>query len=108
GGVEVPSDAGKASKEAFWRTTAGKTFSQNVFGRAWSPMFEILGAREFETGASVNWDVVPQMQVSLSTRQHILANVGVRIPVNRREGRHTQILFYLLWDWFDGPFREGW
>jgi hypothetical protein len=48
------------------------------------------------------------MQVTLSTRQHIMANAGVRIPVNQREGRSTQAMVYLLWDWFDGGFLTGW
>ena len=108
GGIEIPSDSGKAAKEAFWRTTLGKSISQNVFGRTWSPMVEIIGFRELEDGQSTHWDLVPQMQVTLSTRQHIMANVGVRVPLNEREGRHTQILFYLLWDWFDGPLFGGW
>ncbi|HOC18386.1 MAG TPA: transporter, partial [Vicinamibacterales bacterium] len=108
GGIEVPSNSGKAAKEAFWRTTLGKSISQNVFGRTWSPMVEIIGFRELEEGRSTHWDLVPQMQVTLSTRQHIMANVGVRVPVNHREGRRTQLLFYLLWDWFDGPLFGGW
>ncbi len=71
-------------------------------------MVELLGFKELEDGQKVNWDIVPQLQVSLSTRQHILANVGVRIPVNERDGRKTQVLFYLLWDWFDGGLFGGW
>ncbi|RPJ69421.1 MAG: cytochrome c [Acidobacteria bacterium] len=107
GGIELPTGE-DAAKEAFWRTTVGKTISQRRFGRAWSPMIEVIGFKELEEGQKVNWDVVPQLQVSLSTRQHILANVGVRIPVNERDGRGTQVLFYVLWDWFDGGLFGGW
>jgi len=107
GGIELPTGE-DAAQEAFWRTTVGKTFSQGTFGRAWSPMIEVIGFKELEEGQKVNWDLVPQLQVSLSTRQHILANVGVRIPVNERAGRNTQVLFYLLWDWFDGGLFKGW
>ena len=71
-------------------------------------MVEILGARELETGAHPEWDVVPQLQISLSRRQHILFNVGVRIPVNERAGRHAEVLTYFLWDWFDGGLFDGW
>lgn len=108
GGIEIPSHSGRAAKEAFWRTTIGKSISQNVYGRTWSPMVEVIGFRELEDGQRTRWDLVPQMQVTLSTRQHIMANVGVRVPVSDREGRHPQILFYLLWDWFDGPLFGGW
>ena len=71
-------------------------------------MLEVLAVRELASGEEAKWDLLPQVQVTLSTRQHIMANVGVRIPVNEREGRSTAILVYLLWDWFDGGFFEGW
>jgi mono/diheme cytochrome c family protein len=108
-GAELPPDTEKAPRAAFFRTAVGKTFAQNQgFGRIWTPMMEFLADREFETGARTNWDIVPQMQVSLSRRQHILANVGVRTPANNRAGRGTELVFYVLWDWFDGGLREGW
>ena len=78
------------------------------FGRLWSPMVEVLADRELISGEKTNWDLLPQMQVTLSRRQHIRANVGVRFPVNNTSSRSTQVMFYLLWDWFDGGLREGW
>jgi hypothetical protein len=99
---------GDHANEAFVRTTLGRSFTQGAFGRSWSPMVEFLAARELTSGEKTKWDVVPQMQVTLSTRQHIMINAGVRIPVNEREGRSTQTMVYLLWDWFDGGFLEGW
>jgi hypothetical protein len=67
----------------------------------------VLGAKELAGGEPVLWDVVPQMQVSLSKRQHIMINVGGRVPVNARESRRTQVLTYFLWDWFDGGLVDG-
>ncbi|MFW5947846.1 MAG: cytochrome c, partial [Gemmatimonadota bacterium] len=84
----------------------GKTFTSGPFGRAWSPMVEVLGSRALESGAEVEWDIVPQMQVTLNTRQHVMANVGVRIPTD--DAREPEVLLYVLWDWFDGGFFEGW
>ena len=107
GGFEIPADRNR-SDEVFWRTAAGKTFTQGLVGRSWSPIVEVLGARELETGASPDWDLVPQVQVSLSQRQHVLFNAGVRIPVNDYGPRAAEIKFYLLWDWFDGGLLSGW
>jgi mono/diheme cytochrome c family protein len=109
-GADLPVDTKKAPQTVFVHTAVGKTFAQNQgFGRIWTPMVEVLGDRDLATGAKTNWDLVPQMQVSLSKRQHIMANVGVRRPVNNIvSGRTTQVVFYLLWDWFDGGLREGW
>ena len=108
-GADLPVNTQKAPQAVFAHSAVGKTFVQNGgFGRIWTPMVEFLGDRDLVTGAKTNWDVVPEMQFSLSKRQHILANVGVRRPVNNTFGRSTQIVFYVLWDWFDGGLTEGW
>jgi hypothetical protein len=107
GGFEIPSDRGLAD-EAFWRTAVGKTFTEGLAGRAWTPIVEVLGARELESGATPGWDLVPQVQVSLSQRQHVLLNAGVRIPVNDYGPRAAEFKFYVLWDWFDGGILSGW
>ena len=106
-GVELSTNRSKAADEGFVRAAYGRTFIDRDFGRSWTPMVEVLSAREFERGARVEWDVVPQMQVSLSKRQHVLISAGVQIPVNQRTGRSMRFMSYLLWDWFDGGF-EGW
>jgi hypothetical protein len=48
------------------------------------------------------------MEVTISKRQHIRADVGVRVPVSNTGGRQIQVLFYVLWDWQEGKFTEGW
>ncbi len=107
-GTEVPFDSDKADTEGFLRLALGRTFTAGTWGRAWSPIVEVLGGREFVSGADTNWDVAPQIQVTLNTRQHVMMSIGVRTPINNTEGRSTQIAAYLLWDWFDGGFSEGW
>jgi hypothetical protein len=105
-GLEVPTDADVATKEIYWRTAIGKTFTVRRWGRAWSPMVEALGARAL--GATTEWDIVPQLQVSLSGLQHVLVNVGLRIPIHQPESRRKIVMVYLLWDWFDGGLRSNW
>ena len=107
-GIELPFDTAKAPSEVFWRVATGLTLTRGMFGRTWSPMVELVAARELVSGEPVLWDWVPQMQVSLNTRQHLLLNVGVRMPLNARSGRQTQVLVYVLWDWFDGGLFSGW
>jgi Cytochrome C oxidase, cbb3-type, subunit III/Putative MetA-pathway of phenol degradation len=106
--VEVPFDETLAEKEGAVRVALGKTFMQGGVGRSWTPMVELLGAKELEGGTTIQWDVVPQLQVTLSRRQHVMANVAARIPVNETAGRDSQLLVYLLWDWFDGGLFDGW
>jgi len=107
-GIELPVDTGRAAQEAFWRVSAGKSIARNRWGRTWSPMIELLGFKELEDGQEAHYDLVPQFQVTLNTRQHIMANFGVRIPLDKPGTRSTQFAFYLLWDWFDGGLRDGW
>ena len=107
GGTELPLSRDDATDELFFRGALGKSFTHGRWGRTWSPMVEMLGSRELESGATTHWDLVPQMQVTLNKRQHVMLNAGVRIPVDD-PGRDTQFVLYLLWDWFDGGFWEGW
>jgi mono/diheme cytochrome c family protein len=106
-GLEIPT-GNTAANEVFWRTAIGKSVMNQTWGRAWSPMIELLAARELESGAPVEWDALPQLQVSLSTRQHVLVSVGVRMPLSQRSERQSSVMAYLLWDWFDGGFLSGW
>jgi mono/diheme cytochrome c family protein len=95
--------------ELFFRAALGKSFNQSGgLGRMWSPMTEFIASRELLPGARQDWDVVPQMQITLSRRQHVRANIGVDIPFTNTTGRSTQVVFYLLWDYFDGSWRDGW
>jgi mono/diheme cytochrome c family protein len=108
GGVELPSDTERGDREAFWRAAFGRSFLEHGYGRSWSPTVELVGAAELTSGGHTSWDVVPQLQVSLSRRQHILVSAGVRVPLNGRNERGSAFLSYLLWDWFDGGFFDGW
>jgi mono/diheme cytochrome c family protein len=108
-GSELPTDTTKSPRSFFWRNAVGKQFNQSHgLGRMWSPMMEFIADQDFQTGAKTNWDVMPEIQVTLSKRQHIRGNVGVRIPAGNTSGRNIQVLFYLLWDWQDGRLIEGW
>jgi mono/diheme cytochrome c family protein len=106
--AEVPRDSALDSEVSF-RAALGRTWTADKpFGRAWTPMIEVLGAKPLASGADTEWDLVPQLQVTLSKRQHIQAGAGFRVPVNDRLNRTGSFVFYLLWDWFDGGIREGW
>ena len=107
GGVEIPSGSTKGSREVFFRTAVGTTIAEHRgFGRAWSPQIEWLWARP--RGQPSEWDLVPQVQVTLSKLQHVMLAGAVRLPVGRTTERPRQTVIYLLWDWFDGGFFEFW
>ncbi len=108
-GFEFPFQSKKAENEGFFRMALGRTFTTGGWwGRAWSPMVEVLASKELLAGKDITWDIMPQIQVTLNTRQHIMLNVGIRIPVTDTGNRDFQVMTYILWDWFDGNLFEGW
>ena len=108
-GTDQPVNPDLSPRTIFWRLNGGKSFRQEGgLGRMWSPMIEVVGERAFAAGELMNVDIVPQMQVTLSRRQHVRVNAGWQIPVSNREGRSNSFVFYVLWDWFDGGLFEGW
>ena len=108
-GADLPVDTTKSPQAIFWYTAIGQSLAPNHgLGRLWSPMTEFLLNRDLATGATNNWDVLPEVQVTISRRQHIRGNIGLRIPMTNTTGRQKQVMFYLLWDWADGKLTEGW
>jgi hypothetical protein len=108
-GADLPVDADAANPEIFWRAVLGWSLIPSRFGRMYSPMLEVLGARELGArDAAVTWDLAPQVQVTLNRRKHLRLDVGALVPANRTEGRHVQLGTYLLWDWYEGSPLKGW
>jgi mono/diheme cytochrome c family protein len=109
GGADLPTDTSNVPQDVFLNTAVGKWFNQNEgLGRLWAPMVEFLAHRNLRDGAKTDWDVMPEMQVTLSKRQHVRFNAGLRIPATNTAGRDMQVMFYVLWDWQDGKLLEGW
>jgi hypothetical protein len=106
-GFGIPMESGH-DNEVFWRAAVGKSFEQTRFGRVWSPMIEMLAARPLVAGAAIEWDLLPGAQVTLNTRQHVRLAGGVRLPVTQADERKKSVIVYLLWDWYEGGFFQGW
>jgi mono/diheme cytochrome c family protein len=108
-GADLPRHTQIAPQSVFFNTALGQSFAaDHGLGRLWSPMVEFLAARDLVDKAKTNWDALPQIQVTISRRQHVRADLGVRVPVNNTQGRAVQVMFYVLWDWQDGRLNEGW
>lgn len=108
-GADLPRHTQIAPQSIFFNTAIGQTIgADHGLGRAWTPMFEFLAHRDLIDTAKTDWDVLPQMQVTISHRQHIRGDLGVRVPVTNTAGRAVQLQLYFLWDWQDGKINEGW
>lgn len=104
---EIPVDPDLAD-EVQLRMTLGTSVAPRRFGRLFSPMVEVVGTWAFEDRVDEQWDLLPQMQVTLSRRHHVRLDLGARIPLTDASRRATRVGGYLLWDWYDGGLFEGW
>ena len=107
-GAELPRHTKSLRNRLFWRTAVGQ-HSRPITawagcGRRWWSSWPTAICRT----APSDWDVLPEMQVTISRRQHIRADIGVRTPFTNTAGRSPQVTFYVLWDWADGKLWEGW
>jgi cytochrome c553 len=108
-GADVPFHTEVAPQSIFFNSAIGQSFAaDHGLGRLWSPMFEFIANRDLVDAARTDWDVLPQLQVTISRRQHIRGDIGLRIPATNTAGRQKQLMFYLLWDWQDGKLTKGW
>lgn len=108
-GADLPFDTRRESQSLFFNSAVGQSFAaDHGLGRLWTPMCEFVATRDLVTGGKTEWDVVPQVQVTISKRQHIRGDIGVRVPFTNTADRQVQVVFYLLWDWADGKLTEGW
>jgi mono/diheme cytochrome c family protein len=108
-GADLPRHTDIGPQSIFFNAAIGQSFApDHGLGRLWSPMMEFVSTRDLVDGAKMDWDVVPQMQVTISHRQHIRGDLGVRVPINNTTGRPVRLVLYLLWDWQDGKLNEGW
>lgn len=73
------------------------------------PGMELIATVPFEPGErdAWRWTVLPQLNMGLSRRGHVRAAVGVELPLNDRTW-DFRFHAYLLWDFADGMFWEGW
>ena len=82
---------------------------RNVF-----PALELVAEVPFERGsgpnrkASVQWSALPQVRIGLNKRGHVALNAGVELPLNDRDRYDWRAYLYLIWDFADGGFFEGW
>jgi mono/diheme cytochrome c family protein len=95
--------------ELYSRTVMGKAFAfDKGYGRLFNVANEFVAVRSLGPRQSWTLDVVPQIQVTISRRQHMRLGVGVSVPAVNVGSRQAQLMTYLLWDVFDGGFFEGW
>ncbi len=83
-------------------------------GRAVFPGLELVAEVPFGRGIgpgridSVQFSALPQLRIGLNKRGNIALNTGVELPLNDRERYDWRVYTFLIWDFADGGFFEGW
>lgn len=107
-GGDVPRHTALTPPTVYSRLAVGRSFAQADLGRLWSPMLEFVAQRDLRNDSRTDFDLIPECQVTLNERQHVMASVGFRIALNDKSQRSNELVLYMLWDWLDGKLSEGW
>ena len=78
------------------------------------PGLEMVAEVPFARGAgpgrkdAVQFSILPQARIGLNKRGNIALNAGVELPLNDRDRYDWRAYVFLIWDFADGGFFEGW
>jgi mono/diheme cytochrome c family protein len=78
------------------------------------PALEVIAEVPFESGTgedrkdAVQFSVLPQVRIGLNRRGHVALNAGLELPLNDTDRYDWRAYVYLIWDFADGGFFEGW
>ncbi len=102
--ARVAADADRADREIEYAIGASRALGQRTI--AWTPAVELAGTWNTRTRQH-DYAAVIEASKPLNKLGHVIASLGVVLPIRPREDRY-RIQAYLLWDFGDGPFWQGW
>ena len=102
--ARVSVDAKRADREIEYALGVSHALGQRTI--AWTPAIELSGAWNTRTRQH-DYSAVIELSKPLNKLGHVIASVGVAVPIRPREDRY-RIQAYLLWDFGDGPLWLGW
>ncbi len=102
--ARLPWDTDKADREIEYALGLSRALGPRTV--AWTPAVELAGTWNTRTRQH-DYAAIVEASKPLSKLGHVIASVGVSLPIRPREDR-WRIQAYLLWDFADGPFWLGW
>nr|BCX00731.1 MAG: hypothetical protein KatS3mg041_0777 [Bacteroidota bacterium] len=76
--------------------------------RLLAPAIEWVGERALASGAPLHHRLVPQLFLTPPRRGHVALALGVEFPLHRQASYRYRLRGFLLWEFLEGPFWEGW
>lgn len=89
-------------------------WSPSLWPRSIKPGLELVSSfpLDRDTGNSrkefAQFSLIPQAQMGLNKRGHVMLNVGAEVPLNDTERYDYRAYVYLIWDFADGGLFDGW
>jgi mono/diheme cytochrome c family protein len=102
--ARLPTDTDKADREIEYAVAFSRALGPPPV--AWTPAVELSGAWNTKTRTH-EYAVWLELSKPLNKLAHVIASVGVQVPIRPREEKY-RVEAYLLWDFGDGPFWLGW
>jgi mono/diheme cytochrome c family protein len=102
--ARLPVDRDRADREIEYAVALSRALGPRTV--AWTPAVELAGAWNGKTKRH-EYRAVIEMSKPLNKLGHVIASIGVAVPIRPREERY-RLHAYLLWDFGDGPFWQGW
>ncbi len=103
-GVELPNDADRAPRLATYAVGLSRALGPSR--SAWTPAIEWLGEVETRSGRH-RYGVWIETSKPLTRLGHVIGAAGVQVPI-RPASDPARLELYLLWDFGDGSFFQGW
>ena len=89
-------------------------WSPGIWPRSINPGVEFVASFPIERGTGTSrksfsqLSLIPQAQIGLNKRGHIMLNLGAEIPLNDTDRYDYRAYAYLIWDFADGGLFDGW
>ena len=86
----------------------------SLWPRSIKPGLEVVSSFPLDRGSGAGRkdfalvSLIPQAQIGLNKRGHVMLNAAFEVPVNETERYDYRGYLYLIWDFADGGLFEGW
>jgi len=102
--ARLPTDSARTDREIEYAVGVSRALGQRTI--AWTPAVELAGIWNTKTRQH-DYAAIIEASKPLNKLGHVIASVGVVLPIRPREDR-WRLQAYVLWDFGDGPFWQGW
>ncbi|MCS7081973.1 MAG: cytochrome c [Bacteroidetes bacterium] len=98
----------RADQRTLLRWALGGQFLIAHRARIFAPALEYVGQWALGASGSPSGHLVPQLFFTPPRRGHVAMALGLELPLGRSASYRYRLRGFLLWEFLEGPFWEGW